>query len=116
MWLSPLTQGESFTRHARLTRVGDTAQVRHPDGARPGVASEPGDPPAWFTDAVRAAVDVAEVEVAGTPISYRSWGEPGSAGLLLVHGGGAHARWWDHIAPLLTSGRRVVAMDLSGHG
>jgi pimeloyl-ACP methyl ester carboxylesterase len=34
----------------------------------------------------------------------------------LVHGGGAHARWWDHIAPLLATDRTVVAFDLSGHG
>ena len=35
---------------------------------------------------------------------------------MLVHGGAAHARWWDHIAPLLAHDRRVVALDLSGHG
>ena len=35
---------------------------------------------------------------------------------MLVHGGGAHSRWWDHIAPLLAADRRVVAIDLSGHG
>jgi pimeloyl-ACP methyl ester carboxylesterase len=35
---------------------------------------------------------------------------------VLVHGGGAHAGWWDHIAPLLSVGRRIVAPDLSGHG
>ncbi len=35
---------------------------------------------------------------------------------MLIHGGAAHARWWDHLAPLLTDGRRVVAIDLSGHG
>jgi len=35
---------------------------------------------------------------------------------VLVHGGAAHSRWWDHIAPLLISGWRVVAVDLSGHG
>jgi pimeloyl-ACP methyl ester carboxylesterase len=32
-----------------------------------------------------------------------------------VHGGSAHAGWWDHIAPQLP-GHRVVALDLSGHG
>lgn len=35
---------------------------------------------------------------------------------MLVHGGAAHSRWWDHIGPLLASDRRVVAIDLSGHG
>jgi pimeloyl-ACP methyl ester carboxylesterase len=72
--------------------------------------------PAWFDIALATAVECGEVTVAGVPISYRAWGERGSNGLLLVHGGAAHARWWDHIAPLLASGRRVVAIDLSGHG
>jgi pimeloyl-ACP methyl ester carboxylesterase len=36
--------------------------------------------------------------------------------VVLVYGGAAHARWWDHVAPLLADGIRVVALDLSGHG
>jgi pimeloyl-ACP methyl ester carboxylesterase len=35
---------------------------------------------------------------------------------VLVHGGAAHSRWWDHIGPLLANGWRVLALDLSGHG
>ncbi len=74
--------------------------------------------PAWFTDALAAPVVTGEVEVGGVAIRYRSWGEPGDgAGLVLVHGGAAHSRWWDHVAPLMTQGRRrVLALDLSGHG
>lgn len=72
--------------------------------------------PHWFEAALATPVDCGEVTVAGVPISYRGWGERGNNGLLLVHGGAAHAHWWDHIAPLLATGRRVVAMDLSGHG
>lgn len=54
--------------------------------------------------------------VAGVPIAYRAWGA-GSEGLVLVHGGAAHSRWWDHVAPLLLGDvPRVVALDLSGHG
>ncbi len=49
-------------------------------------------------------------------MAYRAYGEPGPAGLVLVHGGAAHSRWWDHIAPLLSAGHRVAAIDLSGHG
>jgi len=63
-----------------------------------------------------APVEQHAVEVDGTTIAYRAWGDCGDVGLVLVHGGGAHARWWDHIAPLLERGRRVVALDLSGHG
>lgn len=78
----------------------------------------PDDPtPAWFTDAMAAPVTTGEVAVDGVPIRYRAWGEVGAEGLVLVHGGAAHARWWDHVAPLLVQGRRrVVAPDLSGHG
>jgi pimeloyl-ACP methyl ester carboxylesterase len=35
---------------------------------------------------------------------------------VLVHGGGAHSGWWDHIGPFFASTHRVIAPDLSGHG
>jgi pimeloyl-ACP methyl ester carboxylesterase len=73
-------------------------------------------PPSWFTEALAAPVVAAEVNVAGTQISYREFGDGAGSGIILVHGGAAHARWWDHIAPLLARARRVVAIDLSGHG
>jgi len=74
--------------------------------------------PGWFDDALAVHPVVDETVVDGAPISFRTWGSAGSAphDLVLVHGGGAHARWWDHIAPLLAVGRKVVAIDLSGHG
>ena len=75
------------------------------------------DAPSWFTAALAIAPDVSQTTVDGTSISFRTWGSPGaSRDLLLVHGGAAHARWWDFIAPLLAVGRRVVAVDMSGHG
>ncbi len=80
------------------------------------VARDLGEPPAWFSAALAAPVSTGTVMVDGTPIAYRTWGEASSDGLVLVHGGAAHARWWDHIAPLLAHDRRVVALDLSGHG
>jgi pimeloyl-ACP methyl ester carboxylesterase len=45
-----------------------------------------------------------------------SWGERSLPGLVLVHGGAAHAHWWSFLAPLLASRYAVVALDLSGHG
>ena len=74
------------------------------------------EPPAWFLTALEADVRTGSVTVDGTPISYRAFGPPADSGIVLVHGGAAHARWWDHIAPLLVRGTRVVAFDLSGHG
>src|SRR5215207_5763989 len=71
--------------------------------------------PAWFQQAIGRAPEHRDVEVAGTRIHYRAWGDPALPGLVLVHGGAAHSGWWDHIAPQLRS-HRVVALDLSGHG
>jgi len=72
--------------------------------------------PPWFSDAMLAPVECGEINVAGVPISYRAWGDRNCKGVLLIHGGFAHARWWDHVAPLLATTHRVVAIDLSGHG
>ncbi len=33
-----------------------------------------------------------------------------------MHGGAAHAGWWDTTAPFLAAEHRVIAIDLSGHG
>lgn len=52
----------------------------------------------------------------GLRLNLRDWGQEGDPGVILVHGGAAHSHWWDHVAPRLATGRRVVAVDLSGHG
>ncbi len=75
-----------------------------------------GDAPEWFTKALATAPEAGTVTVDGTAITYLAWGDPSERGLVLVHGGGAHAHWWDHIGPLLAQDRRVLAVDLSGHG
>jgi pimeloyl-ACP methyl ester carboxylesterase len=36
--------------------------------------------------------------------------------LVLLHGGGANAHWWDHIAGELADDFHVVALDFRGHG
>ncbi len=72
--------------------------------------------PEWYTQAIATEAELGEILVHGARIATRSWGVPGGEGIVLVHGGAAHARWWDHIAPLLAAHHRVVALDLSGHG
>jgi pimeloyl-ACP methyl ester carboxylesterase len=79
------------------------------------VAADDAGEPAWFRRALENAPDVREHTVDGCRLRYRAWGKPDSPGLILIHGGGAHSGWWDHIAPLLDS-HRVIAPDLSGHG
>lgn len=72
--------------------------------------------PTWFTDALAQPHDDRSATVDGHRIAYRAWGKPGDAVVVLVHGGAAHAGWWDHVAPHLAVDRRVLAVDLSGHG
>ena len=72
--------------------------------------------PLWFQRAMDVAPSEGWVDVRGCVIHYLAWGEVDQPGLVLVHGGGAHAHWWCHLAPLLRQGFRVLALDLSGHG
>ncbi len=72
--------------------------------------------PAWFTRAVDHPHERHHAFVEDATIEWLAWGERGRPGLLLVHGGGAHADWWRFIAPLLADHFRVAAPSLSGMG
>ncbi len=72
--------------------------------------------PAWFTEALAQRPGADQATVDGCEVAYRSWGPAGAPVTVLVHGGAAHAGWWDHVGPFLAADRRVVALDLSGHG
>jgi pimeloyl-ACP methyl ester carboxylesterase len=72
--------------------------------------------PVWFADAIAARPTEGSTIVDGARIAFRTWGEGDAGSVVLIHGGAAHSRWWDHIAPLLAAGRQVIAFDLSGHG
>jgi len=52
----------------------------------------------------------------GTVLHALHWGEVGRPILVLLHGGGANAHWWDHLAPALATCFHVVALDFRGHG
>jgi pimeloyl-ACP methyl ester carboxylesterase len=73
--------------------------------------------PAWFTGALAMAPEVLTIDRGGRHVRALRWGNPDGRLLVLVHGAGANAHWWDHIAPLLLApGFQVVALDLAGHG
>ncbi len=72
--------------------------------------------PDWFWAAVEAPRGEGQVEVDECDVHFVTWGEPGQAGLLLVHGMNAHAHWWDFIAPRLADRYRIAAIDLTGMG
>lgn len=72
--------------------------------------------PDWFRDALAVPFTDEIVEVDGCAIHYLAWGRPGRRGLVFVHGGGANAHWWTHVAARFAEDFRVLAMDMSGHG
>jgi pimeloyl-ACP methyl ester carboxylesterase len=72
--------------------------------------------PAWFRRALAVPRTDERVDVGGAGIHYLAWGRPGRRGLVFVHGGGAHAHWWTHVAAQVAGDFRVLALDMSGHG
>jgi pimeloyl-ACP methyl ester carboxylesterase len=72
--------------------------------------------PEWFSTALSHKPAHSHVDVEGCRINLRVWGDEDAPPLVLVHGGGAHSGWWDHIAPYFAKTHRVIAPDLSGHG
>jgi esterase len=52
----------------------------------------------------------------GLSLNCLDYGGEGRPPLLFVHGGSAHAHWWDFIAPALTDRFHVLALDQRGHG
>lgn len=74
-----------------------------------------------YDDATTATALAAPInrfaEVDGLKLHYLDWGgDPSRHTILLVHGGSAHAHWWDYVAPQLTPNGRVLALDFRGHG
>lgn len=72
--------------------------------------------PDWFRRALAVPFEDRTVTVHGASIHYLAWGRAGAPGLIFVHGGGAHAHWWTHVAAEFADRYRVAAVDLSGHG
>ncbi len=56
------------------------------------------------------------VQANGVRLHYLDHGTAGKRPMLCVHGGAAHARWFDYVAPGFTADHRVLALDLRGHG
>jgi pimeloyl-ACP methyl ester carboxylesterase len=54
--------------------------------------------------------------VNGLTLSALEWGRPGRPGLVFLHGGSAHAHWFDLVAPAFASRYHVIALDQRGHG
>jgi pimeloyl-ACP methyl ester carboxylesterase len=56
------------------------------------------------------------VEAGGLRLHYLDYGTAGRPEILCVHGGAAHAHWFDFFAPGFTTDFHVRALDFRGHG
>lgn len=56
------------------------------------------------------------VSVAGLRLHYLDYGTATHPPMLCIHGGAAHAHWYDFIANRFTPDYHVRALDLRGHG
>lgn len=72
--------------------------------------------PEWFRSALARTPRQQFFESDGTPIELLTWGDPQRPGLLFLHGNGAHAHWWSHIAPFFADDWHCAALSWSGMG
>lgn len=72
--------------------------------------------PQWFQKAISTPHVEHTITFEDTRLHYLRWGDPSNPGLVLIHGGAAHAHWWSFLAPLLMDRYSIIAPDLSGHG
>ena len=56
------------------------------------------------------------VRVNGLRLHVLVWGASDAPTAILLHGGSAHAHWWDFVTPSLADRFRLIAPDLRGHG
>lgn len=54
--------------------------------------------------------------VNGLTLRALEWGQPGRPGLCFLHGGSAHAHWFDAVAPDFADRYHVLSLDQRGHG
>lgn len=52
----------------------------------------------------------------GLVLNCLDYGGEGKPPVLFIHGGSAHAHWWDFIAPAFVGDFHVLALDQRGHG
>jgi pimeloyl-ACP methyl ester carboxylesterase len=71
------------------------------------------------TGTIRAAESFAGghvLELDGPDLNVREYGPPGARAIVLLHGYSASIQWWEAVASRLARDRRVIAVDLVGHG
>ena len=73
--------------------------------------------PNWFHKAISEKPRIETLTQSLGNLRYQVWDKENSNNIiLLVHGTGAHKKWWDPIAPLINANCSVIAPDLPGMG
>jgi pimeloyl-ACP methyl ester carboxylesterase len=74
--------------------------------------------PEWFRKAIENKPENRFVPFRESQLHYSFWAGPSAdaQNIVLLHGDGAHAHWFDFIAPLLTPYYNVIALDMPGMG
>lgn len=57
-----------------------------------------------------------KVLISGLELHLLEWGKSGHPPLCFIHGGSAHAHWFDAVAPRFADRFHVVSLDQRGHG
>lgn len=115
------------TLRRQVTAAGETVPV----GALLGVVADPSVPDADIdafvtefnakfeaeaAEAEAAAPEPEVVSAGGRQINYLSQGEGEGPPVVMLHGFGGDLNGWLFNQPALAEGRRVIALDLPGHG
>jgi len=56
------------------------------------------------------------LQVGGLTLHALEWGEAGRPALCFLHGGSAHAHWFDAVVPAFVDRYHVLSLDQRGHG
>ena len=75
------------------------------------------DAPNWFHSAISEDPRLESFADPLGKVAYQVWDRKNAKNIImLIHGTGAHKKWWDPIAPLINKKFSVIAPDLPGMG
>ena len=88
--------------------------MRITDNLKEDISNAPG----WFLDALKIKPSELLIKNTKGDLSYSRWNclNKNKNLLILIHGTGAHKKWWYPIAPQFMQDTNIVAVDLPGMG
>ena len=73
--------------------------------------------PDWFHKSINILPRLENLRHPSGNLKYQVWDKANTKNIvILIHGTGAHKKWWDPIAPLINKNFTVIAPDLPGMG